>query len=358
MQRRFAFQTALLFLFALRLQEHVRSWWWTSLEAQEGFVFKRKRKAASTGMSVENDTTRSALEVMVERNKKMHSSKSVETGRNFKTRPSDVFIVTYPKCGTTWVTQICHQLRTGGDDAFEEISVVVPWDIMAHDCGQDLEAEQMSNPRLFKSHERRDDVAKGAKYIHVSRRPEDAFMSFYKFLPAFDAIPPGEISVEEFATAIFAGASHSGGIWDFFAEWWERRQDPDVLWVCFEDLKSDLRGQLRRIGAFMLDAEPSEELLDIVEAKSRFEYMEARTGQFDEHWVFDKVRDQMGIPKEYVFGEIDVSKVRAGGGKMGEGKALPESVTKMLEQRWQGTMAAKTGLKSYDELRKAAAELQ
>jgi len=355
MQRRFAVHAALLVLAVLALSDRARRW--CSAAPGQSFVFKREKKVAVDRMSGENDGKKSAMEVMVERNKKMQTNQSVEIGRNFKTRPSDVFIVTYPKCGTTWVSQICHQLRTGGDDAFEEISVVVPWDILAHDCGQDLEAEQIQNPRLFKSHERSGDVAKGAKYIHVSRRPEDAFMSFYKFLPAFDAIPPGEISVEEFAAAIFGGASHSGGIWDFFAEWWERRKDPNVLWVCFEDLKSDLHGQIRRIAAFMFDTEPSEELLDIVEEKSSFQYMEARSGQFDEHWVFEKVRNQMGIPKDYVFGDIDVSKVRAGGGNVGEGKALPANVASMLEQRWQGTMVTKTGLKSYDDLRKAAAEL-
>mgnify|MGYP002841970148 CR=1 FL=1 len=28
---------------------------------------------------------------------------------------SDVFVVTYPKCGTTWMTQIVHALRTRAD---------------------------------------------------------------------------------------------------------------------------------------------------------------------------------------------------------------------------------------------------
>ena len=39
-------------------------------------------------------------------------------------RQGDVFVCTYPKCGTTWMTQICHQLRTGGDEAFGEITEV------------------------------------------------------------------------------------------------------------------------------------------------------------------------------------------------------------------------------------------
>jgi hypothetical protein len=56
------------------------------------------------------------------------------------------------KEGTTWVQQICHQLRTGGDMEFEEISQVVPWIELARDQGQDLEAEQVAPPRCFKMH--------------------------------------------------------------------------------------------------------------------------------------------------------------------------------------------------------------
>ena len=40
------------------------------------------------------------------------------------------------------MTQIVHSLRTGGSLDFGEITEVVPWDILAHDCGQDLAAPQ------------------------------------------------------------------------------------------------------------------------------------------------------------------------------------------------------------------------
>jgi len=301
----------------------------------------------------------SPLELMGQRNKGMHSERSVAAGRSFTPRPTDVFVATYPKCGTTWTTQICHQIRTafkGGDMNFEEIVQVCPWDILAFDCEQDLDADHVANPRVFKSHERAGCIAKGGKYIHVCRDPEDAFVSFYRFLPAWAAIPSGAISVEEFAEAIFGGVSHSGGIWDFFTEWWDRRKDSDVLWVCYEDLKSDLRGQIKRIAAFM-HVELNNEELTTVEEKSAFAYMSARSTQFDEHVVFSKIRDKMGIPKDYVFGDVEVSKVRAGGGTVGEAKALPEKVTGMLRHRWKVSVEAKTGLKSYEEMRLAIADL-
>ncbi len=53
---------------------------------------------------------------------------------NFQPRSIDVLITTPPKAGTTWMQQILHQLRTGGDDSFLSIDDVVPWlEIMRKD---------------------------------------------------------------------------------------------------------------------------------------------------------------------------------------------------------------------------------
>ena len=50
------------------------------------------------------------------------SSESVNRGLAYEAQPTDVFIATYPKCGTTWLQQILHTLRTGGDLDFAEIT--------------------------------------------------------------------------------------------------------------------------------------------------------------------------------------------------------------------------------------------
>jgi len=301
-------------------------------------------------------TETTPLELMWTRNKGMHTEESVANGRNFATRPTDVFVATYPKCGTTWMTQICHQLRAPGHMDFEEIFAVCPWDIMALDCGADLDADHVASPRVFKSHEHAGDIARGAKYIHVCRNPEDAFISFYRFLPALVGIDPRSIAMEEFADAIFSGVSHSKGIWEFYASWWERRHDKNVLWVCYEDMRVDLRTQVLRVAKFM-GISCDEAHLALVEELSSFKYMATYQRQFDEHMTFDKMRDRMGMPKDYVFGDVDCSKVRSGGGVSGEGKKIPAVVLEMLEDRWKAVMEQRYGFQSYDDLRKAISEL-
>jgi hypothetical protein len=209
------------------------------------FLSKALREMRAEAQAASARRNEIALELMATRNRFMHTAESVRVGRAIKVRKSDVFVVTYPKCGTTWMTQICQMLRSRGSMDFGEITEVCPWDILAHDCGQNLDDDQLASPRVFKSHESHADIAKGGKYIYVARDPLDAFFSFYKFLPAYTGLQPNDIDERAFSDAIFAGASHSGQIWNHLLGWWDHRRDPNVLFIFFEDLAENLREQVR-----------------------------------------------------------------------------------------------------------------
>ena len=49
------------------------------------------------------------------------SHESVAAGRAFRPSATDVIISPFAKCGTTWLQQIVHSLRTGGDLDFDDI---------------------------------------------------------------------------------------------------------------------------------------------------------------------------------------------------------------------------------------------
>ncbi|MEE8370955.1 MAG: sulfotransferase domain-containing protein, partial [Sphingomonadales bacterium] len=82
----------------------------------------------------------------------LKSEEGLAHAKAFVPRPDDVLIATFAKAGTTWLQQIVHVLRTGGDMDFGEITEVVPWIETAFDMGIDLEAEQRGGIRAFKSH--------------------------------------------------------------------------------------------------------------------------------------------------------------------------------------------------------------
>ena len=90
------------------------------------------------------------MDAILARLAEMRSEEGERYGLTFRPRPDDVFIATYPKCGTTWVCFIAHCLRTRGHTDFDEIAEVVPWTIYALDCKQNLDDDQIAYPRLFK----------------------------------------------------------------------------------------------------------------------------------------------------------------------------------------------------------------
>ena len=98
-------------------------------------------------MEAEHNSSSVGLQLLKERLSRIQTKEGSLKGLRFKPRSSDVFIVTPPKCGTTWMQQIVHQLRTGGDMEFGGINEVVPFIEIAHDTHVDLEAEQKGSPR-------------------------------------------------------------------------------------------------------------------------------------------------------------------------------------------------------------------
>ena len=82
-----------------------------------------------------------------------------------------------------------------------------------------------------------------------------------QFLPSFAGLQQGDMDAETFSDSVFAGVSHSGQIWDHYLGWWGQRDNPNVLWVFFEDLVDDLRSQVARVAAF-IGVPASDALLD------------------------------------------------------------------------------------------------
>src|SRR5512144_2348677 len=80
---------------------------------------------------------------------RMSSPEGVAKGLAFRPRPADVIITPYGKCGTTWIQQVFHGLRTRGDMDFDDISRVVPWIETAHELGLDLDAPRRADTKAI-----------------------------------------------------------------------------------------------------------------------------------------------------------------------------------------------------------------
>ena len=55
------------------------------------------------------------------------SQEMLDELKTFELYPDDIWIATYPKCGTTWTQQIVKLIRNRGEKDDVKISAVVPW---------------------------------------------------------------------------------------------------------------------------------------------------------------------------------------------------------------------------------------
>lgn len=177
----------------------------------------------------------------------------------FRARPTDVLITTAPKAGTTWMQQILHQLRTGGDESYTSIYDVVPWlEFLAED--EDVERvqaqyERINNPRVFKTHctyEQTPSV-ETVRIFLSSRDPRDCCVSYYHHIMGMSDDMRAALSYPADASFndIYERWMKYGAWYRNVRSWWPHQKDHNVLWLRYEDMKRDLEAAIDSILIFL-----------------------------------------------------------------------------------------------------------
>jgi len=223
----------------------------------------------------------------------------------FKPRPTDIVIATYPKCGTTWMQQIVSLLIHKSPEP-RTLPHQAAWLEMRHQTtpAEALAAiEREPSPRSIKCHMPFDGIPvfDEVKYIHVARDGRDACMSYHNHCRAFT---PGALARQDkaglddpwlarpaprasedarrfFLDWLGKGSTpqESDGLpylsfFNFERTYWEARRRPNLLLVHYNDMKSDLDGEMRRVARF-LGIEIAESLWPALVAAAGFEAMKA-----------------------------------------------------------------------------------
>jgi aryl sulfotransferase len=216
-----------------------------------------------------------------------------EVWNNFKFRNDDVIIATYAKSGTTWMQQIVSQLIFKGAEGID-VSTLSPWVDMRVVPPEAIAAlEQQAHRRFLKTHLPVDALvfSEKAKYIFVGRDGRDMVWSMHHhFLNAapllYDLLNntpgrvgpeidrPGSDVVQYFQEWLDGDGYPLWPFWENVRSWWNIRTLPNVKLVHFSDLKRDLPGMIREIGAFLEIEHDSAVFQNIVEHCS-FPYMKA-----------------------------------------------------------------------------------
>lgn len=283
----------------------------------------------------------------------MMSKESVRRAvEEFKTKPTDIIVATFPKTGTTLVTWICHLLRTKAapieEQQFETLYEVVPWPTLSWDIGYDpnLQASHYV-PRVFKSHLRMASIYPGCKYVVTIRDPAKTTLSFYNFflakkvpfLVTYDDNGEADVKmdVSTFLTEMpFVQGSPQtptsnlrASIWDYYAEYHALLECPSVLILVYEDFLTDKIKQIEELSKFMGISNETN-LVERVDSMSTKEFMAQHMSKFDEPYERAKALNRAG----------DISQL-APGAKVAlkaHKQEFNENATKFFEDRWTETM--------------------
>ena len=180
---------------------------------------------------------------------------AIERTRKFQLREDDVFIATYPKCGTTWTQNIISKLhevhQTGALEGLgSHLLEVIPW--LENSCHEQI-AERPS-PRYLKTHNPYEHLAKNpvirCKYIVVSRNPKDACVSLYHHAKGF-AVFNYSGDFASFAELFLEGKVESGCWWTHLKQYKQNKEDLDILLLRYEDLHSEGLNMIRQINDFL-----------------------------------------------------------------------------------------------------------
>ena len=278
----------------------------------------------------------------------LFTSEGVEAGLAFQPRPTDIIISPFAKCGTTWIQQTVHGLRTRGSMDFGEITEVTPWLEAAADLGLDLDSEQVAQPRAFKSHLPWDSVPKGGKYICVFRDPMHALVSMYKFFEGW-LIEPGTISFETFAYDHFLARQAPRGYWHHLVSWHSQKDNDQVLLLCYEQLQDSFMPAVARIAEFT-GIELDEELAELVCKQSSLAFMQDNGSHFDDHFLRRQRDPAMGLAPNSTSSKVSSAESRSS-------RPEPSQTLRAdMQARWEEEVGSATGIENYGELLKTMAQ--
>uniref|UniRef100_A0A1E1XI18 Putative sulfotransferase n=1 Tax=Amblyomma aureolatum TaxID=187763 RepID=A0A1E1XI18_9ACAR len=182
---------------------------------------------------------------------KIFREEQLRSAMNYKPREGDIVTVTYPKCGTNWMQVIIWNIITRAKPTSDiaEFSLMCPFIEITGAAAAEHPARvgpvmthlPMS---VFRPVEH-------ARYIYVARNPYDCAVSYYHFIKGLTPKTVTDVSFARFLSLFLTGKVIYGDYFDHLLPWYERRQDANVLFITYEELKTDTRTQVLRIADFL-----------------------------------------------------------------------------------------------------------
>ncbi|XP_078508507.1 sulfotransferase 1B1-like [Lissotriton helveticus] len=201
---------------------------------------------------------------------------------NFQARIDDIVIATYPKAGTTWMSEIVDMILHAGDDEqcqrdfiYNKVPMLECWAPNVIPPGTEI-LEETPSPRVIKTHLPVSLLPKSfwekkSKVVYVARNAKDLAVSYYHF-DRMNQLHPEPGTWAEYLEKYMAGKVGYGSWYDHVNSWWEKRKDHPILYIFYEDMKEDPKREIQKVVEF-LGKDLEENVLEKIVKKTSFEVM-------------------------------------------------------------------------------------
>ncbi|UYV80975.1 hypothetical protein LAZ67_19002332 [Cordylochernes scorpioides] len=181
---------------------------------------------------------------------KSFSTEAFLSGLEYVPQEGDIFIDTFPKCGTTWTQNILMIMARRGKP-FEDFDQFLKCTPFLENLGKEC-IERMPRPGIIKTHlpYSLTPISPSAKYVYVTRNPKDACVSLYHHAKGF-ANYNFDGTFDDFFELFIQGKADYGDYFDHTLAWYEHRNDPNVFFTSYEELKADTKDIVLKMAKFL-----------------------------------------------------------------------------------------------------------
>uniref|UniRef100_A0ACD5XG25 Uncharacterized protein n=1 Tax=Avena sativa TaxID=4498 RepID=A0ACD5XG25_AVESA len=184
----------------------------------------------------------------------------------FQARPDDVLLVTYPKCGTTWLKALAFTVTNrllhpaAGDDDHPLLTshpqdlvpfLEMPYRQLQHPVA---ELEELASPRLLSTHLPVTLLPPsvsglGCRVVYLCRNPKDVLVSLWHFIKKVNE----NYTIDKAFELFSKGESPYGPIWEHNLGFWKKSESESdrVLFLKYDEMMAQPVEHVKMLAEFL-----------------------------------------------------------------------------------------------------------